>query len=287
MTRAFVDVHLHWQVRNSDLSKATEALRRLHRIGAQLLVFYIDDVDKSLEQLFASMLVQAPVDESRHYGLGTGSFENQWDSWSRIVAALGNPDWLAFFPQLLFPEQMTRRYIERWVSLGCAGIKLIEVRGEIDGAERFDAAALAAGQKEVFATCEALGLSLSLHADLRRNRPWIEGLLEEHPRLKLNLAHFGHSRTHAADLLRRWPDRLFSDMANLARHAEKSPDGYRRFMEEFPDQLILGSDGFLGDLSAVERHVALVEQLTSPETARRILVENPLRFLNRGGQPPA
>jgi hypothetical protein len=277
----FVDVHVHLNVKSADRARAVQEVEQLRERGAHLLVFYREEIAQESATLYRGFLDQVPVTAARVYGVSKGQIDSQLDVWNFLQQSLGSPSWLAFFPQLLFPSLMTRAHIERWHREGCAGVKLAEVRGEIRGAEALDGEALRRGHEEVFAACADLGLPLSLHADLRLHAAWIEDLIARTPKLRVNLAHFGYSRRQAARLLERWPERVFTDTANLATHAAADPDGYARFMQRFPEQVILGSDAFLGDLSAVDLHLQTVRRIAGPQLSDRVTYENPLRFLGR------
>lgn len=284
MSEPFLDIHLHLQSRREDWERARDEVARLRRRGAELLVFYRDEVDPEVAPLYKRLLRQAPVVEAGVYGLGgdAGSFEGEVAAWRYLNESFGDPDWLAFFPLIIFPHQMNRGRIQGWAKEGCAGIKLVEIRGELEGAEAIDGDDhRLAARAEVFEATAELGLSLTLHADLRRHGDWIWSLIEANPTLKVNLAHFGYSRRRAAEFLERWPERVFTDTANLARRAEADPDGYREFFRRYPDQIVFGSDAFLGDLSAVGRHLEMVQTLAEPSVARRVLVDNPRRMLAR------
>jgi hypothetical protein len=134
--------------------------------------------------------------------------------------------------------------------------------------------------RKLFALAEELKVPLVYHADLTAHGDFVAECLEAHPGVRVEIPHFGFSRRAMADFLHRYPG-LFTDFASLAEHMEAAPDRYRRFIEQFADRVLFGSDSLVGcGLEPSRRYARLVGRLgLSQEMQEKVLWGNAQRFL--------
>jgi len=131
-----------------------------------------------------------------------------------------------------------------------------------------------------FALAEQFDVPMVYHAGLTLHGEFVWDCLRVHPAVRVDIPHFGLSRTVMASFFEEFP-LLFSDIAGLETHITAGPDFYGMFFNEFCDRIMLGSDSVVGiGLERVPRYARVVRNLLLPPTAERaILSANAARFL--------
>jgi hypothetical protein len=132
---------------------------------------------------------------------------------------------------------------------------------------------------EIWSFAEEHDLPLLYHIDSRRYGEELTALLDDFPRLRVDVAHLGISRKSFSKFLDRYPN-LFTDIANLLPHIRSNPESYRDFIMHYPDRVCFGSDAFLYQPDKVLAYLQLIGDLELPEEITgQVFYSNPARYL--------
>lgn len=132
---------------------------------------------------------------------------------------------------------------------------------------------------EIWSFAEEHDLPLLYHIDSRRYGEELTALLDDFPRLRVDIAHLGISRTSFCKFLDRYPN-VFTDIANLLPHIRSNPESYRDFIMHYPDRVCFGSDAFLYQPEKVLAYLQMMRDLYLPEEiVSQVLYSNPVRYL--------
>ena len=131
----------------------------------------------------------------------------------------------------------------------------------------------------IWSFAEAHDLPLLYHIDSRQYGDELAALLDDFPRLRVDIAHLGISRKSFSKFLDRYPN-VFTDIANLLPHIRSNPESYRDFIMHYPDRVCFGSDAFLYQAEKVLAYLQLVRDLDVPEEiAGQVFYSSPARYL--------
>lgn len=270
------DMHVHATLRPEDLENAMNELHAMRERGAGRVVLYcLVGIDETEADVIRN---RVPVREQQIYAPPVAAYMNQITTFLTLFDRLHRPSWLQWFPQLTLGTVVTPDDLLAWWTLDpFAGIKvaLSDTLGDADSrrerSERLCETALT--------FCRDHQLPINIHVELERD-PWLADMLEDYMDIRTSIAHLGYSRRRMAALFERRQEHLYADVANLADHILERPASYRDFLHRYRDRILLGSDAFLGDLSASERHARTLYDLLDFEDYHLIAVENPRRFLD-------
>jgi len=131
----------------------------------------------------------------------------------------------------------------------------------------------------IFAFAETRGLPLLYHMDVRLYGDVTKALLDDFPKLRVDFAHFGIGRKAIAELFDRYPN-VYTDLASMAPHLRRDPEGYRDFIVHYQDRVCFGSDTNLYAPETVLEYIDMVRALRlPPEVEAQVFSANPRRYL--------
>ena len=135
--------------------------------------------------------------------------------------------------------------------------------------------------RAMFAAAADLKVPFTYHADLTLHADFVAECLQAHPRLRVNIPHFGFSRRSMAAMLDRYPA-VMTDISSLGPFMDKDPAAYRDFINAYPDRVMLGSDVIASyDMRPAMEYAQRVRLLDlAPSVAAGVLAENARRYLN-------
>ncbi len=273
-----IDVHTHCFAGPADRAGVARGLARLAGAGVRRLVV-IGLVNPVLDRAAARRLLPASVnhrgdpdlDEARDLLAFTRAhapallpFVDTRQLWGDVAALLGDCVDRGFrgLKGIYLPDEHN--------DIGVRGVP--ETLGITQGQYRDR-------ERAIFAFAQDRDLPVVYHLDARRHGAFLEALLTEFPRVRVDLAHCGIGRKAFAPFLDRFPN-LYTDTASLLPHLRRDPDGYRAFLCRYADRVCFGSDAFLYRLGEVLEYLAGVRGLgLPPEVERAVLWDNPCRFM--------
>jgi len=128
------------------------------------------------------------------------------------------------------------------------------------------------------AQASSFGWPVILHADLRRYGPFVEELVQAHPRTPFVVPHFGFSRKAMAGLLDR-TDHVHTDFSSLLPFMRRAPEAYETFIGSYPDRVLFGTDTLVSWPELTEEYVDFVSSILPDEEVRsKVFQENYLRI---------
>ncbi|MEU1957251.1 amidohydrolase family protein [Nocardia rhamnosiphila] len=265
------DLHVHAIVEPRARRDAAYSLLKLHEQGINFVVY----IERLIHEHAVRATRQVPVGDLRAYGPSEEAVATQMASFEAVADTLARPSWLRWFAQAVAGVGVHEREFEQWASEGCSGFK-VAIPGDMT--EWPVSYHLCRNALNVAARRD---LPVTIHVEVSR-APWIRDLLDEFTQSRVSIAHFGYSRKRLADILLRY-ENVYTDTANLEGPAKSDVKGYTEFITEFSSQVVLGSDAFLGNLSASNRHIDFFSETLDEKTWRAISVENTNRFLGNSG----
>ncbi len=273
-----IDVHCHCFTGSGQTEIVNRGLARLRQAG--------------VKQLAVMGLVNPELDEQQVWQLIPEGFEN-----------LGDPlfneadDLLDFTRQsddMLFPMLDTRMLhgqsqtvIEQLFHLGFRGIKGLYLPDEANDLQISSIpATFGISRKEylrhtweIFAFAEKNELPVLYHMDASRYGDMMCAILDDFPRLRINIPHFGISRKAFSKILDRYPN-VFTDIAYMRPHIQNNPASYADFINHYSTRICFGTDALLYQADIILDYIELVRSLKlSQEVENLIFSGNPQRFL--------
>jgi hypothetical protein len=287
-----IDVHTHWCLFGREPDEVLAELVWLEAGGFEkVVVFPLPGLGASPEKVFymvpGAYRALVGLDPVRTANDDLASWQAFKDRWQ---ARNGTLELLTF---LDIRGWDGRADLAAWWGEGHAGIKGILVEAE-DGAKMdmpplrkapgLNRAAYLDAQRAVFDAAADRRVPLVYHADLTLHAGFVEECLQAHPRLPVDLPHFGFSRKRMARLLDRYPA-LVTDISSLGPYMDKDPASYRDFILDYPARIMLGSDAIAShDLRAAMDYARRVRELGLPQQVEAdVLAGNARRFLEGGG----
>ena len=122
------------------------------------------------------------------------------------------------------------------------------------------------------------GMWVLLHADLRKYGEFVTKIVWIHPRTHFNIPHVGSSRKAMSFLLDAYPN-CYTDLSSLTPAMERDPDTYRRFLIEYQDRVLFGSDALIGQPEHVQSTLEFIHRFLDNEAIfHKLSYKNYLRF---------
>ena len=191
-----------------------------------------------------------------------------------------------------FIENEIEYKIRRFSEKGFQGLKLLYVPEEdpenrIGGMEQAFGRTLkqseAITSRLIDSACSE-GMWVLLHADLKKYGEFVTEMIRSHLRTHFNIAHFGSSRKAMSLLLDIYPN-CYTDLSSLTPAMERDPDTYRRFLIEYQDRVLFGSDALIGQPEHVQSTLEFIHRFLDNEAVfHKLSYKNYLRFQGISGE---
>lgn len=275
-----IDVHMHCFTALNHASTVMRDIEKLRRAGVRHLVVV--------------GLVNTRLDTDAMWDLIPQYVENRGDpNFHEVDDLLGLA---ALSDQMIVPLVDTRHLwgevptvLQGYVEQGFKGIKGIFLPDQDNDVgvrsvpDTFSISLKQYRQREweIFSFAQSHDLPLLYHMDARRYGDEMVALLDDFPRVRVNFAHLGVSRTSFSKILDRYPN-VYADIANLLPYIRNNPESYRDFIMHYPDRVCFGSDAMLYQTGTVLDYIEMVKDLNLPEdVAAQLCIGNATRFLGR------
>jgi hypothetical protein len=181
--------------------------------------------------------------------------------------------------------------IKTYHQRGFQGVKLLYVPDE-------DAILKVGGMKKAFGRTEeesekitslivgeasSLGMPALIHVDLRKYGEFIADIMGAYSGINFCIAHFGFSRRAISVFLEDYPN-CYTDMSSLVPFFEKDPLSYKKFMKQYQDRILFGSDALVAEPERVESLLQCVNQfLGDEEIFYKIAHKNYMDYMSTTG----
>lgn len=176
--------------------------------------------------------------------------------------------------------------IKMYKGMGFEGLKILYVPEEdvlfrVNGMEEAFGRTLKQSEAVTSLLVESASsqaMPILLHADLRKYSSFIIDIIKSFPQAKINIPHFGFSRSCMSKLLERFPN-CYTDISSLMSFIRKEPTSYLKFIRKYQDQILFGSDALIGRAETVASTLRyFLGYLDEQELAEKIFEKNYLEF---------
>jgi hypothetical protein len=258
----FYDAHVHfvYSCPTDDLIRILKALESVGLAGMNVLV--IAESPAEIETVL-KMIPGAYHPRFNHRAL-----ENQKDPFPVLNLA----DHLRMIPFLdaRFIEDQIEQKIKTFHQKGFKGLKLLYVPEEdleyrIGGMEKTFGRTREKSEEITALLIEnasSCGMSILMHADLRKYGEFVGEMIRSHPRTNFNIPHFGFSRKALSSLLDNYPN-CYTDLSSLRTFMEKEPDSYRDFIRRYQDRILFGSDAVISQPESIQLALTFLQRFLS------------------------
>lgn len=180
--------------------------------------------------------------------------------------------------------------LSHYAEKGFKGLKLLYVPEEdvtfrIGGMEKTFGRSLKQSEEITSSIVEqASGLRwpILMHVDLRRYGDFVGEMIRSHPKTHFNIPHFGFSRKAMSLLLDQYPN-CYTDMSSLISFMEKEPVAYRKFIKQYQDRVLFGSDAVIGEPETVLSSLEFMKRfLDDTEIFHKIVNKNYRNYMADG-----
>ena len=274
----FYDAHVHfvYSCPTDELKRIFKALENIGLAGMNILV--IAESPPEIETVL-KMIPGAYHPRFNHRAL-----ENQRDPFP----VLNLTDHLRMIPFLdaRFIEDQIEQKIKIFHQKGFKGLKLLYVPEEdleyrIGGMEKTFGRARKKSEgitALLIENASSHGMSILMHADLRKYGEFVGEMIRGHPRTNFNIPHFGFSRKAISSLLDNYPN-CYTDLSSLRTFMEKDPDSYRNFIRRYQDRILFGSDAIVSQPENIQSALTFLEAfLNNAEIFFKLVNENYMAF---------
>jgi hypothetical protein len=284
-----IDIHTHWCLFGRDPAEVEAELAWLEAGGFEkVAVFPLPGLgaapEKILDMVPGAYRELAGLNATRtgHDDLDAWhSFQRRWRQRPRTLELLS-------FLDIRGWDGKTD--LSPWWGAGHTGLKSIIIEAEDDPKMHMPPLRRVSGitrrayleaQRAMFDAAAHYNVPFIYHADLTLHGGFVEECLQAHPRLRVNIPHFGFSRKHMAAMLDRYPA-VMTDISSLGPFMDKDPVVYRDFINAYPDRIMLGSDAIACyDMRPAMEYAHRVRSLGLPSSVEAgVLAENARRFLS-------
>jgi hypothetical protein len=274
----FYDAHVHfvYSCPTDELKRIFKALENIGLAGMNVLV--IAESPPEIETVLKM------IPGAYHPYFNQGSLENQ----KNPFPILNLTDHLSMIPFLdaRFIEDQIEQKIKIFHQKGFKGLKLLYVPEEdleyrIGGMEKTFGRARKKSEEITALLIEnasSHGMSILMHADLRKYGEFVGEMIRSHPRTNFNIPHFGFSRKAMSSLLDNYPN-CYTDLSSLRTFMEIDPDSYRNFIRRYQNRILFGSDAIVSQPENIKSALTFLEAfLNNAEIFFKLTNENYLVF---------
>ena len=274
----FYDAHIHffYNCPTNELKHIFEALENIGLAGMDVLV--IAEFPPEIETVLKM------IPGAYHPYVTPESLENQ----KNPFPILNLTDHLRMIPFLdaRFIEHHIERKIKMFHQRGFKGLKLLYVPEEdleyrVGGMGKAFRRTRKKSEKITALLIESAssnGMSILMHADLRKHGEFVTEMIRCHPQTKFNIPHFGFSRRALSSLLDNYPN-CYTDLSSLRIFIERDPESYRNFIRRYQDRILFGSDALVSQPDNVQSAINFLERfLENAEIFLKLVNENYLTF---------
>jgi hypothetical protein len=278
LNRRFYDAHIHffYDCPTNELKHIFEALENIGLAGMDVLV--IAEFPPEVETVLKM------IPGAYHPHVTPESLQNQRDPFP----ILNLTDHLRMIPFLdaRFIEDHIERKIKMFHQRGFKGLKLLYVPEEdleyrVGGMEKAFRRTRKKSEKITATLIESAssnGMSILMHADLRKHREFVAEMIRCHPQTNFNIPHFGFSRRAISSLLDNYPN-CYTDLSSLRIFIEREPESYRNFIRRYEDRILFGSDALVSQPEKVRSALEFLKRfLENAEIFSKLVNENYLIF---------
>jgi hypothetical protein len=270
----YYDAHIHffYHCSTDELKHIFKALENIGLAGMDVLVIpeFPPEIETALKM----------IPGTYHPYASLQVFENQKDPFP----ALHLTDQLKIIPFLdaRFIEDQIEPKVRMFHQKGFKGLKLLYVPEEdleyrIGGMEKAFRRTRKESEKITALLIESAsshGMSILMHADLRKHREFVAEMIRSHPLTKFNIPHFGFSRRAISSLLENYPNG-YTDLSSLRIFMERDPESYRNFIQRYQDRILFGSDAIVSQPEKVQTALEFLERfLENAEIFFKLVNEN-------------
>ncbi|MGD9033539.1 MAG: amidohydrolase family protein [Desulfobacteraceae bacterium] len=274
----FYDAHIHFFFQRPlpDLLDIGVHLEEMGLAGFDALV--IDEYPEDLTT------IKQMVPEGYHEGITLETFANQ----KKTFFAFNQASHLKIVPYIdvRFIDTNIPQKIEKYRGLGFKGMKVLYVPEE-------DNVIGLKGMQEAFGrnrkqseritsllieNASKQGMTVLVHADLRRYADFISEMIKGHPTTNFNIPHFGFSRRAISAFLEKY-DNCYTDVSSLAAFISKDPRTYLEFISRYQNRILFGSDALIDQPETVQSTMQFFSNFIDDSAlSHKILHENYLNF---------
>ncbi len=274
----FYDAHVHfvYSCPTDELKRIFKTLENIGLAGMNVLV--IAESPPEMETVLKM------IPGAYHPYFNHGSLENQ----KNPFPILNLTDHLRMMPFLdaRFIEDQIEQKIKIFHQKGFKGLKLLYVPEEdleyrVGGMEKAFSRTRKKSEEitaRLIENASSHGMSILMHADLRKYVEFVGEMIRSHPRANFNIPHFGFSRKAISSLLDNYPN-CYTDLSSLRTFMEKDPDSYRKFIRRYQDRILFGSDAIVSQPENIQSALTFLEGfLNNAEIFFKLANENYLAF---------
>jgi hypothetical protein len=274
----YYDAHIHffYDCPANELKHIFETLENMGLAGLDALV--IAEFPPEMETVLKM------IPGAYHLHITPGTLENQ----KNPFPTLDLTDHLRILPFLdaRFIEDHIEQKIRMFHQRGFKGLKLLYVPEEdqeyrIGGMEKAFRRTRKKSEEITALLVESAsshGMSILMHADLRKHREFVAEMIRCHPQADFNIPHFGFSRKAISSLLDNYPN-CYTDLSSLRTFMEREPESYRNFIQQYQDRILFGSDAIVSQPEKVQLAIKFLERFVeNVDIVFKLVNENYLTF---------
>ena len=272
------DAHIHffYDCPADELKRHFEAYEHMGVAGMDVLV--ISEFPSEIETVFKM------IPGAYHPHVNPTSLENQKDPFP--VFNLTEHLRIIPFLDARFIDDHIEETIRIFHQKGFKGLKLLYVPEEdleyqVGGMEKAFRRTRKASEKITAFLIESAsshGMSILMHADLRKHGEFVAEMVRCHPRTNFNIPHFGFSRRAISSLLDHYLN-CYTDLSSLRTFMERDRESYRDFIRQYQDRILFGSDALVSQPEIVQQALNFLEQfLGNAEIFLKLVNKNYLAF---------
>ena len=276
----FYDAHIHFFFQRPlpDLLDIGVHLEEIGLAGFDALV--IDEYPEDLTT------IKKMVPEGYHEGITLETFANQKDTFFAFNQAAHLK--IVPYVDVRFIETNITQKIKMYRGLGFKGMKVLYVPEEdnvigLRGMQQ----AFGRNRKQseritslLIENASTQGMTVLVHADLRRYAEFISEMIKGHPTTNFNIPHFGFSRRAISAFLEKY-DNCYTDVSSLSAFMSKEPRTYLEFISRYQNRILFGSDALIDQPETVQSTMQFFFNFIDGHAlSNKILHENYLKFHN-------
>jgi hypothetical protein len=280
----FYDAHIHFYSSFGDkgLKQAFDLLKAMGLAGFDALVFpeFPPEMEQLLQMIPKAYHAHATQQALQHHRDPFPLFRLAEDL--EIIA----------FVDGRFIEHEIEHKIRQFRERGFEGLKLLYVPEEdlengIGGMERAFGRSVKDSETitaRLIDRASSEGMWILMHADLKRYGEFVREMVQSHPLTHFNIPHFGSSRKVISALVDTCPN-CYTDLSSLIPAMERDPDAYQKFIIDYQDRILFGSDALIGWPEQVASALRFVNRLLEGgKVLEKLTNKNYLKFHHLSGR---